>query len=113
MRKLASGSPPIRLARVASFICTTKAPSCRSFCSRILTFGCGDVGRGCAESLRGQGAGAIVTEIDATCALQAAMVGYQVDDMDVVIFTMDIFVAATGCFNVPTADQGDRVGLTD
>jgi len=67
--------------------------------------GYGDVGKGCAESLRGQGARVIVTEIDPICALQAAMDGYQVATMDDVVATADIFVTATGCFNVLTAAQ--------
>jgi adenosylhomocysteinase len=58
--------------------------------------GYGDVGKGCAQSLRGQGARVIVTEIDPICALQAAMEGYQVLTMDDVVATADIFVAATG-----------------
>jgi adenosylhomocysteinase len=67
--------------------------------------GYGDVGKGCAESLRGQGARVIVTEIDPICALQAAMDGYQVARMEDVVATADIFVTATGCFNVLTAEQ--------
>jgi len=67
--------------------------------------GYGDVGKGCAESLRGQGARVIVTEIDPICALQAAMDGYQVARMEDVLATADIFVTATGCFNVLTAEQ--------
>jgi len=67
--------------------------------------GYGDVGKGCAESLRGQGARVIVTEIDPICALQAAMDGYQVATMDDVVATADIFVTATGCFNVLTAEH--------
>jgi len=67
--------------------------------------GYGDVGKGCAESLRGQGARVIVTEIDPICALQAAMDGYQVATMEDVVATADIFVTATGCFNVLTAEQ--------
>ena len=67
--------------------------------------GYGDVGKGCAESLRGQGARVIVTEIDPICALQAAMDGYQVATMDDVLATADIFITATGCFNVLTAEQ--------
>jgi adenosylhomocysteinase len=67
--------------------------------------GYGDVGKGCAESLRGQGARVIITEIDPICALQAAMDGYQVALMDDVVSTADIFVTATGCFNVLTATQ--------
>ncbi|MEC3994510.1 adenosylhomocysteinase [Actinacidiphila sp. DG2A-62] len=58
--------------------------------------GYGDVGKGCAESLRGQGARVIVTEIDPICALQAAMDGYQVATLDDVVETADIFVTTTG-----------------
>ncbi|NUP30339.1 MAG: adenosylhomocysteinase [Streptomycetaceae bacterium] len=58
--------------------------------------GYGDVGKGCAESLRGQGARVIVTEIDPICALQAAMDGYQVTTLDDVVETADIFVTTTG-----------------
>jgi adenosylhomocysteinase len=71
--------------------------------------GYGDVGKGCAESLQGQGARVIVTEIDPICALQAAMDGYQVATMEDVVATADIFVTATGCFNVLTADQMRRM----
>jgi adenosylhomocysteinase len=67
--------------------------------------GYGDVGKGCAESLRGQGARVIVTEIDPICALQAAMDGYQVARLEDVVATADIFVTATGCFNVITAEH--------
>jgi adenosylhomocysteinase len=65
--------------------------------------GYGDVGKGCAESLRGQGARVIVTEIDPICALQAAMDGYQVTTVDDVVATADIFITATGNKNVLTA----------
>jgi adenosylhomocysteinase len=58
--------------------------------------GYGDVGKGCAESLRGQGARVIITEIDPICALQAAMDGYQVATLDDVVETADIFVTTTG-----------------
>ncbi|MFD8011968.1 adenosylhomocysteinase [Streptomyces sp. NPDC058955] len=58
--------------------------------------GYGDVGKGCAESLRGQGARVIVTEIDPICALQAAMDGYQVATLDEVVETADIFITTTG-----------------
>jgi len=71
--------------------------------------GYGDVGKGCAESLRGQGARVIVTEVDPICALQAAMDGYQVATLDDVVETADIFVTATGCVNVITADQMARM----
>src|SRR5207237_1438346 len=57
--------------------------------------GYGDVGKGCAESLRGQGARVIVTEIDPICALQAAMDGYQVTTLDDVVGSADIFVTTT------------------
>jgi adenosylhomocysteinase len=67
--------------------------------------GYGDVGKGCAESLRGQGARVIVTEIDPICALQAAMDGYQVAQLEDVVATADIFVTATGCLDVITAEH--------
>ena len=67
--------------------------------------GYGDVGKGCADSLRGQGARVIVTEIDPICALQAAMDGYEVAKLDDVLDRADIFITATGCFNVITAEQ--------
>ncbi|WP_344267046.1 adenosylhomocysteinase, partial [Streptomyces sodiiphilus] len=65
--------------------------------------GYGDVGKGCAESLRGQGARVIVTEIDPICALQAAMDGYQVARLEDVVGTADIFITATGNKDVITA----------
>ncbi len=65
--------------------------------------GYGDVGKGCAESLRGQGARVIVTEIDPICALQAAMDGFQVARLEDVVGSADIFVTATGCQDVITA----------
>jgi adenosylhomocysteinase len=71
--------------------------------------GYGDVGKGCAESLRGQGARVIVTEIDPICALQAAMDGYQVTTLEDVLAVGDIFVTATGCRDVITADQMSRM----
>jgi adenosylhomocysteinase len=67
--------------------------------------GYGDVGKGCAESLRGQGARVIVTEIDPICALQAAMDGYQVARLEDVVATADIFVTATGNFHIITAEH--------
>ena len=67
--------------------------------------GYGDVGKGCAESLRGQGARVIVTEIDPICALQAAMDGYQVTTLEDVVSTADIFITTTGNKDVITADQ--------
>jgi adenosylhomocysteinase len=71
--------------------------------------GYGDVGKGCAESLRGQGARVIVTEVDPICALQAAMDGYQVSTIDDVVETADIFITATGCFNVITSEHMARM----
>jgi adenosylhomocysteinase len=67
--------------------------------------GYGDVGKGCAESLRGQGARVIVTEVDPICALQAAMDGYEVARLDDVVATADIFVTATGNRDVISAEQ--------
>ena len=58
--------------------------------------GYGDVGKGCAESLRGQGARVIVTEVDPICALQAAMDGYEVTTLEQVVGTADIFITTTG-----------------
>ena len=71
--------------------------------------GYGDVGKGCAESLRGQGARVVVTEIDPICALQAAMDGYQVATLEDVVETADIFVTATGNKDVVTADHMRRM----
>jgi adenosylhomocysteinase len=71
--------------------------------------GYGDVGKGCAASLRGQGARVIVTEVDPICALQAAMDGYQVLTLDDVVETADIFVTATGNFNIITAADMQRM----
>jgi adenosylhomocysteinase len=67
--------------------------------------GYGDVGKGSAQSLRGQGARVIVTEIDPINALQAAMEGYQVLTLDDVVSTADIFVTATGNTDIITADH--------
>jgi adenosylhomocysteinase len=71
--------------------------------------GYGDVGKGCAESLRGQGARVIVTEIDPICALQAAMHGYEVKTLDDVVESADIFVTATGNKDIITADHMARM----
>ncbi len=67
--------------------------------------GYGDVGKGCAQSLRGQGARVVVTEVDPICALQAAMEGYQVAVLDDVVTSADIFVTATGNRDVIGAGQ--------
>jgi len=70
-----------------------------------LVCGYGDVGKGCAESLRGQGARVIITEIDPICALQAAMDGYQVTTIEDALPQVDIFVSATGNKDIITADH--------
>jgi adenosylhomocysteinase len=70
-----------------------------------VVLGYGDVGKGCSESLRGQGARVIVTEIDPICALQAAMEGYQVTTLDDVIGIADIIVTATGNKDIISAEQ--------
>jgi adenosylhomocysteinase len=71
--------------------------------------GYGDVGKGCAESLRGQGARVIVTEIDPICALQAAMDGYQVATLDDVLDVADIIITSTGNKDVVTVEQMARM----
>jgi adenosylhomocysteinase len=71
--------------------------------------GYGDVGKGCAESLRGQGARVIITEIDPICALQAAMDGYQVATLDDVVETADIFVTTTGNRDIIMASDMSRM----
>ncbi|MFF6918535.1 adenosylhomocysteinase [Streptomyces sp. NPDC012466] len=71
--------------------------------------GYGDVGKGCAESLRGQGARVIITEIDPICALQAAMDGFQVTTLDEVVDTADIFVTTTGNKDVIMAGDMARM----
>ena len=74
-----------------------------------LVCGYGDVGKGCAESLRGQGARVIITEIDPICALQAAMDGYQVARIEDVLDEADIYVTATGNKDVITAAHMARM----
>jgi adenosylhomocysteinase len=68
-----------------------------------VVFGFGEVGKGCAEALRGQGCRVVVTEIDPICALQAAMQGYEVKTMEDVVGIADIFVTTTGNFGIITA----------
>ncbi len=70
-----------------------------------LICGYGDVGKGCAQALKGQGARVVITEIDPICALQAAMEGYQVTTLDSVLETADIFITATGNKNIITAEH--------
>jgi adenosylhomocysteinase len=67
--------------------------------------GYGQVGKGCAEALRGQGSRVIVTEIDPICALQAAMDGYEVNTLEAVVGSADIFITTTGNFDIITADH--------
>jgi adenosylhomocysteinase len=74
-----------------------------------VVLGYGDVGKGCAQSLRGQGARVIVTEIDPINALQAAMEGYQVTTLDDVVSSADIFVTATGNADIITVDDMARM----
>jgi adenosylhomocysteinase len=71
--------------------------------------GYGDVGKGCADSLRGQGARVIITEIDPICALQASMEGYEVRRLDEVLETADIFITATGNKDIITVDDMARM----
>jgi adenosylhomocysteinase len=71
--------------------------------------GYGDVGKGCAQSLRGQGARVVITEIDPICALQAAMEGYQVQRVEDVVDTADLFVTATGNASILTAEHMTRM----
>jgi adenosylhomocysteinase len=70
-----------------------------------LVCGYGDVGKGCAQSLRGQGARVLITEVDPICALQAAMEGYQVVTLEEVVGAADIFVTATGNRDVIMAEH--------
>ncbi len=74
-----------------------------------VVFGYGEVGKGCAQALKGQGARVIIAEIDPICALQAAMEGYQILTIEDVISTADIFITATGNFNIITADHMSRM----
>ncbi|HEU4657726.1 MAG TPA: adenosylhomocysteinase [Capillimicrobium sp.] len=71
--------------------------------------GYGDVGKGCAASLRGQGARVIVTEIDPICALQAAMEGYQVATLEDVVETADVFITTTGNKDIIRAEHMERM----
>ena len=71
--------------------------------------GYGEVGKGCAQALRGQGCRVIVAEIDPICALQAAMEGYEVTTLDDVLERADIFITATGNHNIITAEQMSRM----
>ncbi|NOT28804.1 MAG: adenosylhomocysteinase [Acidobacteria bacterium] len=74
-----------------------------------VVFGFGEVGKGCAQALRGQGCRVIVTEIDPICALQAAMEGFEVTTLEEVLETADIFITATGNLNIITVDHMARM----
>ena len=74
-----------------------------------LVCGYGEVGKGCAQALRGQGARVLVSEIDPICALQAVMEGFEVTTLNDVVGTVDIFVTATGNLNVITAAQMSKM----
>jgi adenosylhomocysteinase len=71
--------------------------------------GYGEVGKGCAQAMRGQGARVIVTEIDPICALQAVMEGFEVNTLENVVATADFFISATGNKNVITAAMMSRM----
>src|SRR4051794_10169976 len=74
-----------------------------------VVMGYGEVGKGCAQALRGQGARVIITEIDPICALQAAMEGFEVTTLDSVVETADIFITATGNLNIITVEHMKRM----
>ena len=71
--------------------------------------GYGEVGKGCAQALRGQGCRVVVTEIDPICALQAAMEGYEVATLDEMAATADIFITATGNLDIITVEHMKRM----
>jgi adenosylhomocysteinase len=75
----------------------------------VVICGYGDVGKGCAASMRGYGARVLVTEIDPICALQAAMEGYEVLPMEDAVKNGDIFVTATGCYHVITGAHMEQM----
>ena len=74
-----------------------------------VVFGYGEVGKGCAQALKGQGARVVIAEIDPICALQAAMEGYQVLTINDVVSTADIFITATGNLNIITVAHMARM----
>ncbi len=75
----------------------------------VVVAGYGDVGKGCAQSMRGFGARVVITEIDPICALQAAMEGFEVKPMDDAVAEGDIFVTTTGCRDVVRVDHMARM----
>jgi adenosylhomocysteinase len=76
---------------------------------KVVVCGYGDVGKGCAQSMRGFGARVMITEIDPICALQAAMEGYQVSTLDEIVEDGDIFITATGCCDVITGAHMEKM----
>ncbi len=74
-----------------------------------VVMGYGEVGKGCAQALRGQGCRVIVTEIDPICGLQAAMEGFEVNTLDAVVDKADIFITATGNYNIITVEHMKRM----
>jgi adenosylhomocysteinase len=75
----------------------------------VVVCGYGDVGKGCAQAMRGQGARVVIIEIDPICALQAAMEGYRVETLEDVVSAADIFITTTGNFNIITAAHMARM----
>ena len=75
----------------------------------VVVCGYGDVGKGCAQALKGQGARVIITEIDPICALQAALEGYQVTTLEDAVETGDVFITATGNKGIITLDHMRRM----
>jgi adenosylhomocysteinase len=75
----------------------------------VVVCGYGDVGKGCAHSMRGYGARVLITEVDPICALQAAMEGFEVTTMEDAVSTGDIFVTATGCYQVITGKHMEQM----
>lgn len=76
---------------------------------KVLINGYGDVGKGCAQSMRGAGARVYISEVDPICALQACMEGYEVVRMDDVVDKMDIFITATGNKNIIMAEHMSKM----
>ncbi len=74
-----------------------------------VVMGYGDVGKGCAQALKGQGSRVVITEIDPICALQAALEGYQVTTLEDIVDVADIFISATGNKNVITVEHMSRM----
>ncbi|MFA4915186.1 MAG: adenosylhomocysteinase [Syntrophales bacterium] len=75
----------------------------------VVICGYGDVGKGCAQSMRGIGARCIIVEIDPICALQAAMEGYEVTTLEDIVGKGDIFITATGCCDVITGQHMEKM----